>query len=247
MRQTFFILCLYLVGGYCSSALAQSSVCFAPGQYRSRDAVAERLYQQGEALAGVNDAQALPYLNAAAQRGHPRALALLGIMYRDGRGVRANDEAAFRYTEQAARQGHRGAIMLMGFYYSYGPVVQPDLRRADQYLAVAARCGDPYAQVELGLNYEFGRGVARNRETALYWLDMASSWGRAHWLADWLRRSGTPRFQNIDQLDQYINAQVMRYHMSRVPRQNRTQQDCYFHPATCPPYMQPDWYKRQRQ
>ena len=239
----------FLTVGLAALAAAQSAPCFVPGQYRSRDSVAEQNYQQGEAAyERKNYAVAVRYLTAAEQRGHPRAQSLLGIMYRDGEGVRVNDELAFRLTEQAAGQGHRGSLLFMGFYYSYGPIVKIDMGRANQYLAVAARCGDPYAMAELGFNYEFGLGVPRSRQTALSWLNLAApNWGEAQWAVEWLRRPATPHFQNVDQLSQYINQQVAKYHASRLPPANAKSQNCYFQPQTCALSQQPDWYKQQQQ
>ncbi|MGH9799359.1 MAG: tetratricopeptide repeat protein [Blastocatellia bacterium] len=240
----------FLIVGLAALAAAQSAPCFVPGQYRSRDSVAEQNYQQGEAAyERKNYAVAVRYLTAAEQRGHPRAQSLLGIMYRDGEGVRVNDELAFRLTEKAAGQGHRGSLLFMGLYYSYGPIVQIDMRRANQYLTVAARCGDVYAQTALGMNYEFGLGVLRNRQTALSWLKLAApNWGQAQWIAEWLRRPATPHFQNADQLDRYINQQVAKYHAGRLPPpKTKTQSDCYHQPRHCDPWQQPDWYKRQQQ
>ena len=187
-----------------AALVAQGSQCFAPAEYRSSDAAAEQNFQRGSAYYVQKQyTAAYQYLNAAAQRNHPRAEELMGQMYMFGYGVQPDTNTALRYFNAAAQQGHRGAIADLGFFYSQ---VVVDLPTADRYLLAAAECGSLEAQVELGLNYEFGGGVARNRQQAIHWLMTAAPhWGKAGYIAEWLQDPNTPVFQNIDQFSHWVN------------------------------------------
>ena len=177
--------------------------CIDLATYVSPDGVAEQNFRQG--LRYFDQKQygaALPYLTQAAQRNHPRAQELMDQVYMFGLGVTPDAKQALRYMTASAAQGHRGAMKDAGAYYSY---VEVDLLKANRYFLAAAQCGELESMVELGLNYELARGVAWNRQQAIYWLSRAAPhWGQAQWIVDGLRQPGTPRFQNVDQLFQYI-------------------------------------------
>jgi TPR repeat protein len=216
MRLTFAIPAIALALQFHAAATVQSGTFFDPGRYRSADPAAEANFQRGSAyFVQKQYGAARGYLAAAAQRNHPRAEELMGQIYMFGYGVPVDTTQAFRYFNAAALQGHRGALADMGFFYSQ---VEIDLARADQYFVAAARCGNLDAQVELGLNYEFGRGVQRNRQQAVYWLMQAAPhWGKAGYIAEWLQAAGTPRFQNVDQLSNYISAKINQRFLMSLP------------------------------
>jgi len=175
----------------------------------------EELWERGVQYYEQRDYRdAFPMLLAAARAGHPRAQALLAIMYQDGQGMPEDDRSAAHWFALAAAQGHRAAQFELGAMYEEGDGGLPkDVARAAQLYAQSARQGFAQAQFALGLSYEFGEGVPRNRGTAIYWLDQAAAQGdgRAHWVADWLRNPATPHFRDSAQLGTYIGAQVQRY------------------------------------
>jgi TPR repeat protein len=175
------------------------------------DPAAEQPFRRGVSLFESHQyAAALPALLDAAQRGHPRAQALLGRMYREGLGVAVNERQAVSWFGQAAAQGHRGAQFALGSMYEEGEGVPKDVQKAAQLYEASARQGYDKAQFALGLSYEFGQGVPRDRRTAIYWLMQAAKQGdgRARWIAEWLRRPDTPHLRNEIQLANHINAKM---------------------------------------
>jgi len=176
----------------------------------------EALWQRGADYFNRNDFHdAYPYLLQAARMGHPRAEALLGIMNQDGDGMPKNDREAVHWFSLAAAQGHRASQYELGAMYEEGEGGLPkDVAKAAQLYTQSAKQGFSDAQFALGLSYEFGEGVPPNRQTAVYWLNLAAAQGdgRAHWIADWLRRPGTPHFAREEQLGAYIGNTIMQYY-----------------------------------
>jgi TPR repeat protein len=172
---------------------------------------AEALWQRGNAYYDRNDFRnALPVYMEAAKLGHPRALAVLGNMYREGEGVTKDLGQAVAWYTKAADAGHRGAQFSLGSMYEEGEGVPKNVAKAAQLYEMSARQGMPEAQFALGLSYEFGQGVQRNRRTAIYWLDQVAAQGdgRARWYSDWLRRPDTPQFKSEVEFGQYTANKV---------------------------------------
>lgn len=187
-----------------------------PTHMASASTAAEALWQKGSAFYERKDLRnALTAFTWAAKLGHPRAMAVLGNMYRDGEGVTKDLAQAVQWYTEAATRGNRGAQFSLGSMYEEGEGVPKNLTKAAQLYEASARQGMPEAQFALGLSYEFGEGVPRNRRTAIFWLDQVAKQGdgRAKWFADWLSRPDTPQFRNEIQLGQYIDGKVDQ-HMS---------------------------------
>jgi hypothetical protein len=133
---------------------------------------------KGTALYERNDFKgAFAVYSQAAGLGHPRAMAVLGNMYREGESVPKDPRQAVKWYTQAATRGNRGAQYLLGSMYEEGEGVPRNVANAAQLYEASARQGMPEAQFALGLSYEFAEGVPRNRRTAIYWLDQVA--GRA--------------------------------------------------------------------
>ncbi len=172
---------------------------------------AEALWQKGSGFYERNDFRdAMAVYLQAAKMGHPRAMAVVGNMYREGEGVTKNPVEAAKWYAQAAALGNRGAQFSLGSMYEEGEGVPRDVPRAAKLYEASARQGMPEAQFALGLSYEFGEGVPRNRRTAIYWLDQVARQGdgRAKWYADWLSRPDTPQFRNETELGRYVDGKV---------------------------------------
>ena len=181
---------------------------------------AEAAWQQAVQYIDANDYRdAIPLLTRAANAGHPRAQATLGLAYLQAQGVPHDDRRAAFWLQRAAAQGHRAAEYQLGSMYEEGLGGLPhnDAIAARYYLR-SAQQGFPEAQFALGLSYEFGEGVPRARQTAVYWLYQAAAQGdgRARWIGDWLRNPQTPQFGNEAQLSAYISREVARYYASRI-------------------------------
>jgi hypothetical protein len=178
---------------------------------------AEPQYQRGLALFEARDyLHALPVLQDAARRGHPKAEALLGRMCQEGLGVPVYDRQAASWFGRAAARGHRASQHALAAMFEEGEGVPKDVTKAAQLYEASARQGFDKAQFALGLSYEFGQGVARDRRKAIYWLMQAARQGagRAHWIAEWLRSHDKPHLRDEIELNHYINAR-----MAPQPRQ----------------------------
>ena len=182
-------------------------------------AAAEALWQKGSAAYERNDFKnALALYQQAARAGDPRAMSVLGTMYREGQGVPKNAAQAVAWYTQAAAGGNRGAQYSLGSMVEDGEGTPKNPARAVQLYEAGARQGMPEAQMALGMDYELGQGVARNRRTAIFWLNEAAKQGdgRAQWIAQWLSRPGTPQFANETQLGRYIDGQVGAGYASQI-------------------------------
>lgn len=178
------------------------------GAARSR---AEQAWLRGNASYDKRDfAGAMAAYQEGAGLGDPRAMAVIGNMYRYGEGVRKDLPRAAQWYERAASGGSRSAQFSLGEMLESADGIPRDVARAAKLYEQSARQGFPEAQFALGISYEFGEGVPRNRKTAIYWLEQVGRQGdgRASWYASWLKSSATPQFRNVDQLRDYVNSKV---------------------------------------
>ncbi len=172
---------------------------------------AAQLWQQASAYFERSDyRRALPLYEEGAALGYPRAMAVLGNMYRQGLGMAVDLRKAAQWYERGAAGGSRSAQSSLADMLESGDGIPRDVARAAKLYEQSARQGFPDAQFALGISYEFGQGVPRNRKTAIYWLDEAARQGdgRANWFSSWLKSSVTPQFSNPDQLRDYIDGKV---------------------------------------
>jgi TPR repeat protein len=170
-----------------------------------------QLWQQGGELLDRRDyRRAMSAYQEGAALGDPRAMGVIGNMYLEGMGVAKDLRQAAHWYERAAAGGNRAAQYSLGGLLESGDGVARDVPRAAKLYEQSARQGFPDAQFALGLSYEFGQGVPRDRKLATYWLDQAAAQGegRAHWFSSWLKLSATPRFDNPDQLRDYVDSKV---------------------------------------
>ena len=186
----------------------------SPQGFVHPDPKVEARFKQGYDLyTRKNYAAAFPILLETAQAGHPRAQAVLGIMYSQGRGQAVDNKQAALWYGKAAAQGHRAAQFSLGNLYLEGDGVPKDQVKAVQLYRQSADQGYPHAEFHLGLAYEFGwGGLARDRRMAIKWLDRASrhKHGQAGWIVGWLEDPKTPHFKDIDQLGKYIGGIIDR-------------------------------------
>ena len=168
-------------------------------------ASAEQIWQQAAMLINQNQYRAaMPLLLRAARMGHPRAQAMLGIIYQDGDGVQPDDRAAAYWFGLAAAQGHRAAEYALGAMYEDGEGGLPkDEKKAIQLYVRSANQGFDKAQLILGVDYELGDGLPRNRPKAIALLRQAG--GEGVFMANVLANPRTPaRFPNALALGNYL-------------------------------------------
>ncbi len=102
---------------------------------------------------------ALPWLKAAAERGHTEAEYLLGEAYLEGRGVVQNFRAALEIFTRAALHGHLEAEYRLGLFHRDGMGTEPNKENAYLWLNVAAARGHPEA---LGLREKLAAVMSRD-------------------------------------------------------------------------------------
>jgi TPR repeat protein len=203
---------------------APTSLAALPVRMTTPSPAAEALWQKGTAFYDRKDFRdAFAVYSQAAGLGHPRAMAVLGNMYREGEGVTKNPGQAVKWYTEAATRGNRGAQFSLGSMYEEGEGMPKNVAKAAQLYEASARQGMPEAQFALGLSYEFGEGVPRNRRTAIFWLDQVAKQGdgRAKWYADWLSRPDTPQFRDEAELGQYAAGKVQQRMNSQMGTGNR--------------------------
>lgn len=115
-------------------------------------------------------------LIAAANNGHPGAMADLGRAYLDGEGVERDQQQAENWLEQASQAGHAGAAASLGRMY----LDQGESERGIDYLKTAVSRGHEGARNDLGEAYLTGSHAAQDVERGLELLNAAAESGDPH-------------------------------------------------------------------
>jgi TPR repeat protein len=110
-------------------------------------------------------------------QGDAKAQYNLGVMYRDGEGVRQDYKKAIEWTEKAAKQGYVSAQYNLGVMYDNGQGVRQDYKKAKEWYEKAANQGDVDAQYNLGIMYDNGEGVKQDKKIAKEWFGKACDGG----------------------------------------------------------------------
>lgn len=108
-------------------------------------------HEAAEAFQKGDYAKVLSECEAAAKAGDPICEDLLGLLYSEGKGVKADPVAAARWFRLAAEKGNPVAAYNLGAAYETGHGVAKDSKEAEKWYAVAAEKGIPQAQARLGV------------------------------------------------------------------------------------------------
>jgi len=138
----------------------------APAHAAIADAV--EAYQRGDFGA------ALAACRAEAEHGNASCQNLLGVLYLEGRGMKANDAEAAKWFRLAADQGHGYAAFNLGFCYERGRGVAQSDAEAARWYQVAASQKIPQAEMALGL---MALRVGHDEREALKWFRLAAHKG----------------------------------------------------------------------
>jgi len=114
-----------------------------------------------------------------AERGDPRAQALLANMYRRGYGVPVDYARAAQWYRKAAEQGDALSQYNLGVMYRQGLGVTRDQELASRWFHEAALQGFVPAQVNLGLRYARGEGLPKDPVRGYAWLLRAAGPGNS--------------------------------------------------------------------
>lgn len=120
---------------------------------------------------GASGWKSIRQLEAAAEKGDPKACYDLALLCLDGSaGVRKDADRAAALYERAARGGIADAWFRLGKMFHDGIGVDRDYTRAFRYFLAGARAGVPEAQHNVGAMLVSARGVRRDFVEGLAWL-----------------------------------------------------------------------------
>lgn len=158
----------------------------------------EQVRAEGEALAAKGDVHAaysLAYYQAtvsndpkdhaaamrlarfAVQGGLAEANMVIGLLYRDGKGVRASASTALKHFVLSADAGHLAAQIAAAEMYYFGKGAAKDMKRAFPLAEKAAKGGSPRAQYLVGFMHMLGQGTAKAEAKAVRYFKQAHEAG----------------------------------------------------------------------
>ncbi len=121
--------------------------------------------------------QAVQAFLQAAAAGNADAMAYLGDLYFEGRGVPQDYQEARGWFERGSSAGSAMAMTGLGTLYDSGNGVKQDHQRARDLFEKAAGEGYALAMTDLGVQYENGYGVRQDYGQAVGWYRRAASVG----------------------------------------------------------------------
>jgi len=157
------------------------------------NATPDQLFDLGQrALSQRRRSASFQYMLAAAEKGHTRAQAAVGLDYVNGKGTAVDLQKAIVWLSKAADKGHRVAQAQLGDIYEDGDGIPLDFAKAFRYHSLGAAQGWWQAELRLGLDYELGYGTSHNRAAALQWLNRAMVHGQDGLSQDLISMLGRP-------------------------------------------------------
>ena len=131
-------------------------------------------YQRGfQALEQQDYKRALYYLSFLAANGDARAQYNLGIMYRDGLGVKKDDVQSLAHFVEAAENGHMLGNYSVGLAFLAGKGSDVNAEAAIHYLKEAALLGHAISPIEIGNLYFQGDLMEKDYVSAHFWWSLA--------------------------------------------------------------------------
>lgn len=138
----------------------------------------------GDRLGNPDVEQAMRWLNAAVDAGHPPAFHSLAELYWNGTNVGKDQQKAKNYYQQAADRGYAPASSAVARIFYNGLAGAKNLELALSYFRQAADAGDSAMMHQVGYMYLNGEGTARNAEEATRWYKKSADAGYAIAMSD---------------------------------------------------------------
>lgn len=110
---------------------------------------------------------------------NPDALAWIGFLYQEGKGVKQDQQIAAKWMEKAAKAGQAWAAHKLASYYTDGFGVKKDQKQAFQWQKKAVERGNIDAIAVLARMYLFGRGTTKDIAKAKQHLEIGCEKGDA--------------------------------------------------------------------
>ena len=107
----------------------------------ARQGNAEALFVMGMMHTQKNDAKAFEFYLQSANQGYPSAQNMVGLSYKEGRGVQQNYAKAFEWYTRSANQGNAQAQFNHSRMYHFGKGVQQDNAKARDWLGKSCKNG----------------------------------------------------------------------------------------------------------
>lgn len=158
-------------------------VCSATATYAiaSSTSAQEQIQEQAidleTAIGYYNLNEWLPALlgfQVLADGGDPVAQAYIGVMYREGLGIKKDFEEAEKWLTMGAKNGNAWAQHQLGWMYARAEITDDrDFESAVKLWQEAAEGGNTGAQVDLAVMYWRGEGAPKNMVMAYVWLKLA--------------------------------------------------------------------------
>ncbi len=133
-------------------------------------------YANGDGVA-LNDAEALRWLQKAAEGGEPVAQYRLGTFFEKGRAVDADQDKAMHWYGEAAKNGNRKAMHALGVANANGTSGKKNFPDAVRWFKAAAELGLTDSEFNLAVLYERGLGVQTSLSEAYKWYAIAAAAG----------------------------------------------------------------------
>lgn len=125
----------------------------------------------------VDISKAIEWLTKAAEKNHLKATTTLGYIYKKGFAGTQDYEKAFAYYSKAAAAGYTPAIFSKGYLLYTGLGCTQDYYAAYPLFQQAAAKKYAHAMRFVGLCMKNGYGTEVNKDSAIYWMQMASKYG----------------------------------------------------------------------
>lgn len=97
--------------------------------------------------------KSLKYFELSGEQEYSEALMKIGIIYRDGLGVKRNPIKTYQYFEKAAKLNNTNAFFYLGVFNEDGFGTKKNINRTRRYYKLAARYGIEEGLLNLGLYY----------------------------------------------------------------------------------------------
>ena len=121
--------------------------------------------------------RAVYYLSFEAVQGNPRAQYNLGLMYKNGIGVKKDFNEALGWFILGSNNDHMLSKYALGLMYYKGEGVSKNYSKAMNLFLDASFMGHPASQINVGNMYYFGKGVGKNYPKAHMWWSFAKEKG----------------------------------------------------------------------
>lgn len=189
MREKCAVFSLLLMIAFAVQSFAQQTTSlFTPleelkARAENGDAIAQA-FLGNKMFLDEDYAEALKWLQKAADQDDPLGQLTLGIIYSGGYGVSEDLAKAAGLYRKAAEFGLEGAQELLANALWYGRGTYPDKTEALKWWKKAANKGNLASQVMLGRALLLGEGTAQNYVEGIRWTRLAAEQG--HWYSQGL-------------------------------------------------------------